>query len=129
MVNLEERWGDWLVSQKQTENAVNHYIEAGAAQKAIEASISSRQWNKAIQLLQHQSPEVSRPFYKQIAKHYADIRQYDFAEKYYQKAGSPMESFEMYAKASKWDQAYKVARDNSSESELIMLYVRQGQKF
>lgn len=30
VVNLEERWGDWLVSQKQTENAVNHYIEAGS---------------------------------------------------------------------------------------------------
>lgn len=49
--DLEERCGDWLVSQKQTESAVNHYIEAGSYQKAIEASINSRQWNKAIQLL------------------------------------------------------------------------------
>jgi len=72
---------------------------------------------------------VSRPFYKQIAKHYSDVRQYDFAEKYYQKAGIPLESFEMYAKASKWDQAYRVARDNFSESEIIMMYVKQGQKF
>jgi intraflagellar transport protein 172 len=30
VVTLEERWGDWLVQQHQTENAVNHYIEAGA---------------------------------------------------------------------------------------------------
>lgn len=28
--DLEERCGDWLVSQKQTESAVNHYIEAGS---------------------------------------------------------------------------------------------------
>ena len=53
VVTLEERWGDYLVSVKQTESAVNHFIEAGSFQKAIEAAIASRQWNKAIQLLQH----------------------------------------------------------------------------
>lgn len=39
VVSLEEKWGDYLVTQKQTENAINHYIEAGCTQKAIEASI------------------------------------------------------------------------------------------
>lgn len=29
IVQLENKWGDWLVEQKQTENAINHYIEAG----------------------------------------------------------------------------------------------------
>jgi intraflagellar transport protein 172 len=42
VITLEERWGDYLVSQKQTESAINHYIEANAAQKAIEASIGAR---------------------------------------------------------------------------------------
>jgi len=96
VVNLEERWGDWLVSQKQTENAVNHYIEAGSFQKAVEAAISARQWSKAVQLLQGQSPEVSRPFFRQIAKHYSEVRQQDLAEKYFIKAGQPVDAFEMY---------------------------------
>ena len=30
VVALEERWGDYLVSVKQTENAINHYVEANA---------------------------------------------------------------------------------------------------
>ena len=29
VVKLEENWGDYLVSQKQLDAAINHYIEAG----------------------------------------------------------------------------------------------------
>ena len=73
--------------------------------------------------------EVARPFYRQIAKHYCEVRQYDFAEKYFIKAGLPVEAFEMYAKTSKWEKALKVARDNLPESEIVLLYVKQAQKF
>ena len=50
VVSLEEAWGDWLVSQKQLDSAINHYIEANQYIKAIEASINSRQWTKAVQV-------------------------------------------------------------------------------
>lgn len=81
------------MSIKQTQAAINHYIEAEKIQKAIEAAILAREWNKAIQLLAHQTPEVARPYYRQIAKHYSSIRQYDFAEKYYLKAALPVDAF------------------------------------
>ena len=129
VVQLEEKWGDWLVSQRQTENAINHYKEAGAFQKAIESAIQARQWNIAIQLLQNQGPEVSRPFYKQVARHYADVKQYDLAEKYYVKAGAPVEAFELYIRSNKWELAFKVARENLPENEISQLYARVGQKF
>ena len=29
VVMLEEKWGDYLVSQKQLDAAINHFIEAG----------------------------------------------------------------------------------------------------
>jgi intraflagellar transport protein 172 len=44
------------MSIKQTQAAINHYIEAEKIQKAIEAAILAREWNKAIQLLAHQTP-------------------------------------------------------------------------
>ncbi len=44
---LEERWGDWLASQRQMDAAVNHFIEAGVAVKAIEAALEARQFPKA----------------------------------------------------------------------------------
>lgn len=42
VTSLEERWGNYLVSIKQTQAAINHYIEAEKIQKAIEAAISAR---------------------------------------------------------------------------------------
>lgn len=56
------------MSQKQTESAVAHYIDASAGKKAIEAAISSRQWKIALDLLSNQPSEVSRPYMRQIAK-------------------------------------------------------------
>ena len=29
VIRLEEEWGDYLVSQKQLDAAINHFIEAG----------------------------------------------------------------------------------------------------
>ena len=43
VVELEQLWGDHLVSQKNADAAINHYTEAGAYVKAIEAAISCRQ--------------------------------------------------------------------------------------
>lgn len=40
--NLEDRWGDYLVSVRQTENAINHYVEGRQVKKAIDAAIDSR---------------------------------------------------------------------------------------
>lgn len=126
---LEEKWANYLVENKETESAINHYVEAGNYQKAIEAAVYSRQWTKAVQLLQNQKPEVARPFYRQVAKHYEDVRQYDFAEKYYLKANEPIEAFEMYVKASKWEKALQVARESLGEEEIVQLYLKQGKKF
>ena len=47
---LEEAWGDYLVSQKQMDAGINHYIEAGCNVKAMDAAIAARQWTKAAQV-------------------------------------------------------------------------------
>jgi len=39
VVKLEESWAGYLVENKETESAINHYVEAGKFQKAIEAAI------------------------------------------------------------------------------------------
>mmetsp|Transcript_30644 Transcript_30644/g.27830 ORF Transcript_30644/g.27830 Transcript_30644/m.27830 type:complete len:487 (+) Transcript_30644:2705-4165(+) len=80
-------------------------------------------------MLEKQSPELSRPFYKKIGKHYADVRQYDLAEKYYVRAGAPVDAFELYIRANKWELALKVARENLREDEIVELYARAGQRF
>lgn len=52
MVSLEEKWGDFLVSQKQQDAAISHYIEAGNTIKALEAAITAKQWKKSMQIMQ-----------------------------------------------------------------------------
>lgn len=47
---LEEEWGDWLVSKRQLDASISHYIEGGATSKALDAAASAKQWYKAIQV-------------------------------------------------------------------------------
>merc|ERR1719183_1854494 len=83
VVQLEEEWGDWLVSQRQVDASINHYIEAGKSTKAIDAAMSARQWHKAEQLLDQaaigQDASFASPFYEKLAQHYAASRHFDQA--------------------------------------------------
>ena len=64
VVELQELWGDHLVSQKQVDMAINHYIEAKVYQKAIEAALNARQFSRALQLVDAIDSDLSRPYYK-----------------------------------------------------------------
>jgi len=45
--------------------------------KAVEAAINSRQWAKAVQILELQDSSLSAKYYKKIADHYASIGEYE----------------------------------------------------
>lgn len=128
VVELEEAWGDHLVSQKQIDMAINHYIEANVQTKAVEAALNSRQWAKASQLVTTLDESAGRPYYRRLARHYQDARQYEEAEKCFLKADSPQDAVEMYTSANKWDAAHKVAISYMGESEVSMLYISQAQR-
>ena len=66
---LEEEWGDYLSEQKNYESAIIHYIEAGAKERAVDAAIQSRKWEKAIELV-NQYPDVNPSFYIDIGRHF-----------------------------------------------------------
>ena len=70
VIRSEEEFGDWLVSQRQVDAALNHFIEAGQGIKAIEAALESRQWSKAAAVVEQQPPEVAKGYFQRIARHY-----------------------------------------------------------
>lgn len=74
VVTLEEEWGDWLASQKQLDLSIEHFVQAGVFNKAIEAALAARKWNRAVQLVSNQKNDVARPYFKRIARHYAEVR-------------------------------------------------------
>jgi intraflagellar transport protein 172 len=126
---LEEKWGDYLVSQNQKEAAIVHYCEAVAIKKAIRTAIMARKWKKAKELLESQPREEVLQYYQKIAEYYDEINQYELAERFYLIADLPRKVFSMYCKAKKFDQAKRVAQENLPREEILELYVSQAKEF
>ena len=128
VVKMEEKWGDWLVKQRQSDAAISHYIEAGVGEKAIEAALVSRQWTKVAEIAHSLDHTLASQYYYKIAKHYESSRKYADAEKYFIKAGAPQEAVDMHATANHWEAAHRVAAGYMSGSEVKELYIKRGQE-
>ncbi|OWF38575.1 intraflagellar transport protein 172 homolog [Mizuhopecten yessoensis] len=128
VVKLEEDWGDYLVQQKQLDNAISHFIEAGATKKAVEAAINSRQWAKAVQILELQDPSMSAKYYKKIADHYASVGELETAERYYVESGCTREAVDMYNNAGRWEMAHKLASGYMKADDVATLYISQARQ-
>jgi hypothetical protein len=64
------------------------------------------------------------PFYNKLGEYYDEINQLDLAEKYYVIAGKPKEAFAMYAKAKKFDEAKRIAKEHIPNKEIVDLYIK-----
>ncbi|KAI8903741.1 hypothetical protein EDD86DRAFT_195465 [Gorgonomyces haynaldii] len=129
VVKLEEQWGDHLSSLKQMDGAINHYIEAGKMLKAIDAAINSKQWKKAVSILDSISPpDLARPYFIPLAKHFSVTKDYQQAERYFVAAGRPQDAVDMYTKANKWDKAHTLATSYMSKEDVNILYISQAKE-
>lgn len=128
VLKLEQSWGDFLVQQKQLDAAINHYIEAGCAVKAIEAAIGARQWKKAIHILEIQEPKSASEYYLKIAQHYNAIQEYETAEQLYIKAGRSKDAIDMYTQAGRWEQAHALAVKCMNPEDVSVLYITQAKE-
>ncbi|CAD7965624.1 unnamed protein product [Amoebophrya sp. A120] len=131
VIQLEEQWGDYLVSQKQTDAAIHHYIEAGCSLKAIDSAMNARQWHKAEQLLESThggDASVCLPFYEKLAGFYEKSRQFPEAERSYLKSGKPQKAVQMYVEHQMFDKAYRVSSKELSQRERTDLYLQLAEK-
>ncbi|KAM3856962.1 intraflagellar transport protein 172 homolog [Vipera latastei] len=128
VVKLEEGWGDHLVQQKQLDAAINHYIEARCAIKAIDAAIGARQWKKAIYILDMQDRKTAAKYYPQIAQHYAALQEYEIAEELYVKGDHIKDAIDMYTQAGHWEKAHKLASKCMKPEDVSVLYITQAQE-
>jgi intraflagellar transport protein 172 len=127
VVRLEQEFGDWLVSHKQMDAACNHYIQAGAYLKAINAAIEARQWVKAVQIIDQMDSTSAKPYYKRIAKHYVEVKDYENAERYFIQGNLPVEAVTMYTTAQMWDKAHQIASTYMPPAEVTRVYVTLAQ--
>ena len=127
--SLEEQWGDYLFSQKKVEQAIMHFIEANSKDKAIEAAIQARKWEKAIELCNSISAEMSKQYYVEIGEHFAQQRQLDVAEKYFLKAKDHVRAFNMYVKNGKWEKAEQMIKKHMKDDEFSKVIVNEALKY
>ena len=129
VVALEEEWGDDLVDNKQLDASINHYIEAGRTLKALDASISAKQWKKAVQIIQvidDSSGELHK-YHHQLGQYFASTKEYRMAEKFYLEGGYHKQAIEMYNGAGMWEEAHALAKRYMGASEVSSMYIAQAQ--
>ncbi|XP_078486595.1 intraflagellar transport protein 172 homolog [Ciona intestinalis] len=128
VVRLEFEWAEYLASQKQLDAAINHYIEAGATEKAVESAIAARQFKKAILILEAQDPAMSRKYYHQIGEHYSQTNDQEMAARLYMKAGSRNEAVKLLLASEQWMEAHTLAQTCMEPEEITSMYVNTAQE-
>ncbi|XP_071532014.1 intraflagellar transport protein 172 homolog [Panulirus ornatus] len=128
VVHLEEEWGDQLVTNKQADAAISHYIEAGRTVKALDAAITARQWKKAIQIIEViDDDEALQPHLMKLGNHFASLNDLKKAEKFYIKGGMYNEAITMYNQAGEWECAHQLASKYMAADKVAVMYVSQAQ--
>ncbi|XP_043216719.1 intraflagellar transport protein 172 homolog isoform X2 [Amphibalanus amphitrite] len=129
VVQLEEEWGDYLVSKREMDAAISHYIEAGKTIKALDAAVHARQWKKAMQIVQAAGGEQDiSPYLLKLGNHFAQIGDHATAEKLFMDGGMFKEAIEMYNNAGKWDKAHYIARQHMAPEQVTQMYIHQAQE-
>lgn len=128
VITLEQEWADWLVSQKQLEGAVHHYIEAGQYKKALNCAIQARQWKRAEQILENLPKREAKPYYQRIARHYEEIQAYQEARRFYLKAEMQHEAMKMFEDAGMLESMIEVAETFMAGDQVVNLYIEQAQR-
>jgi len=125
---LEEEWGDYLFEQKHFESAIIHFLESGAKEKAIEAAISARKWEKATELIK-KYPNVNAKYYVMIGRHFEVQRKLDVAEKYYLASKEYINIFNMYVNSGKWDKAESIIKKYLKDEESSKIILNEAMEF
>ncbi|OAF71469.1 Intraflagellar transport protein osm-1 [Intoshia linei] len=128
VTKMEEKWGDHLFTEKQYDEAINHYIEAGNSFKAVESSIKAKQWNKSLSIIQiNKDYKNSKTHFLLLANYFQSIQEFDTAEKLYLDIGDALNVVKMYQESERWSDAHRIASSYMEKNELIEMYSKQAE--
>ncbi|VDN00883.1 unnamed protein product [Thelazia callipaeda] len=123
VILLEEEWGDHLMEKMNYDAAISHFLESGQTLKALEASMKAGQWSKAAQIANSlEDSHLAKQYYGKIADYYASIGDLEQAEMLYVEAKMHQEAIEMYNKAARWTDSYRLAVEFMGEEESAEVY-------
>lgn len=131
VTELERRWGEWLVSQRQPDAAVDRFIEAGAHADAIGAAIAARQFARAAELVAAtlgSDPAAARPFWRRLAAAAVERGALDEAESLFLRAGDGRAAVRMHMEAGRPEAAHRVARAVMPDGEVTALFAGEASR-
>lgn len=124
VTSLEEQWGDHLVSKRQLDASINHYIEAGSTLKALDAAMGAKQYRKAVQIAKVlDEPEEIKKYAIELAEHLASIGDVETAEDLLVRAEMYKEAIELLNKHNKWEKSFDIAEQYLGEDEITNLFM------
>ncbi|KAG5668038.1 hypothetical protein PVAND_015995 [Polypedilum vanderplanki] len=120
---LEEEWGDYLVSKRQLDASINHYIEAGCTLKALDAAMGAKQYRKAVQIIKViDEPEEIKKYAVELAEHLASIGDIETAEDLLCRAELYKSAIELLNKHNKWEKSFDIAEQYLDSDEISELF-------
>lgn len=102
-------------------NAVNHYIESGKTEKALEAAVQAKQFDRASEIAS--ILEQISPYYgKKIGDYYASKGEVDMALEMYLNCGCVRDAVTLLNNRGQYARAYKIAKKLLDAGEAKEMY-------
>lgn len=116
------QYAEYLMNeQNDPANAVNHYIEAGKTEKALEAAIQAKQFDRAAEMASILD-QIS-PFYgKKIGDHYSAKGDVEMALEMFLNSGCIRDAVQMLNTKGQYARAYKIAKKLMDPNEAKEMY-------
>ncbi|XP_054157078.1 intraflagellar transport protein 172 homolog [Oppia nitens] len=122
VVGLELRFAEWLLNEcNDPSGAVNHYIEAGKTDRALDAAIAAQQYDRAIEIASILD-NIPAHYGKKIGTYYAGKDQIDTAIEIYLNSGCIRDAILLLNKKGQYMRAYKLALKLMDTSEAKEMY-------
>eukprot|EP00210_Caulerpa_lentillifera_P003637 g3472.t1 len=125
-VEIEKQWGDHLVLIKNYEAAVEHYIQSGNNKEAMDAALSSKDLNKAAEILAQLDESSAREPRLKLARRFAKINKLKKAEGLFVSSNDINSALEMYKDHKDWDSVFRLAHSHLPVSKQKSFFICIG---
>ncbi|OTF75067.1 Wimple/ift172-like protein, partial [Euroglyphus maynei] len=122
VVTLESQYGEYLMNEMDDpSNAVNHFIEAGRTEKALEAAVMARQFDRAAEIASILD-QIPTHYGKKIAEYYVQRDEIEPALEMYLNMSCVRDAVQLLNDRGQYARAFKIAKQLMSTDEAREMY-------
>lgn len=112
-----------LVSKRQLDASISHYIEGGVTGKALEAAANAKQWYKAIQIASVlDDPSEIKQFAVELTKYLSQVGDIEGAETLLVRAEMYEEAIQILNQHNHWEKALNIAKKYLTSGNISNLF-------